>query len=115
MTQNRRNDIIELVRDIIIRDTAPVLCIINTVEFITGRGILMVYNIKIDGPEAAQKLNRTAEKCAYDVWIHGKSGQADAKSALGLMLLSLESDLKLVVDDGVDKKAVEKAFADFIA
>ena len=75
----------------------------------------MVYNIKINSPEDAQKLNRVAEKCPFDVWIHGKSGQADAKSALGLMLLSLESDLKLVVDDTVaNDDTIEKAFAEFI-
>lgn len=75
----------------------------------------MIYNIKINSPEEAQKLNRVAEQCPFEVWIHGKSGQADAKSALGLMLLSLESDLKLVVEDEVaNDKTIEKAFADFI-
>lgn len=76
----------------------------------------MVFKVKLNGPEDAQKLNRIAEKCPYDVWLHGKSGQADAKSALGLMLLALESDLKLVVEDGVvEEKEVRKAFEGYLA
>ncbi|MBQ8974901.1 MAG: HPr family phosphocarrier protein [Oscillospiraceae bacterium] len=76
----------------------------------------MVFQIKLNGPEDAQKLNRIAEKCPFDVWLHGKSGQADAKSALGLMLLALENDLKLVVDEeeGVDEKVVRREFGDYI-
>lgn len=74
----------------------------------------MTYNIKISSPEAAQKLNKIAEKFPYDIWIHGKSGYADAKSLLGLMLLTLESELKLVVEDDVDTKALVKEMAEFI-
>ena len=75
----------------------------------------MVFNIKLTGPDDAQKLNRIAEKCPFDVWLHGKSGQADAKSALGLMLLALESDLKLVVeDDSTDEKTIRKEFGAYI-
>jgi phosphotransferase system HPr-like phosphotransfer protein len=40
---------------------------------------------------------------------------ADAKSILGLMLFTLEKDLKLVVDDGADTKALEKDIAEFLA
>ncbi len=56
----------------------------------------------------AQKLNRIAEKYPFDIWIHGKSGQADAKSLLGLMLLTIEQDLKLVVDDDIDVRELRK-------
>jgi len=74
----------------------------------------MIFNIRIKSPEEAQKLNKIAEKLPYDVWIHGKSGNADAKSLLGMMLLSLENEVKLVVEDNVDTKVLEKEIADFI-
>jgi phosphotransferase system HPr-like phosphotransfer protein len=74
----------------------------------------MTYNIKIKSPEDAQKINRIAEKFPYEIWIHGKSGCADAKSMLGLMLLTLESDLRLVVDDNIDVKELLKELEDFI-
>lgn len=66
--------------------------------------IKMTFNIKINNSEDAQKLNKIAEKYPFDIWVHGKSGYADAKSLLGLMLLTIEKDLKLVVDDDVDVK-----------
>jgi phosphotransferase system HPr-like phosphotransfer protein len=75
----------------------------------------MTYNIKISDPQAAQKLNQIATRYSYDIWVHGQSGMADAKSILGLMLFTLEKDLKLVVDDGVDTKSLEKDISDFLA
>ena len=74
----------------------------------------MTYNIKITSPADAQRLNRIAETFPYDIWIHGKSGTADAKSMLGLMLLTLENDLRLVVEDNIDTKDLLKALGDFI-
>lgn len=74
----------------------------------------MTFNIRIADSEQAQKLNAIATKYACDVWIHGKQGQADAKSLLGLMLMTMENEVKLVVEDTVDEKVVKKDFADFI-
>lgn len=74
----------------------------------------MVFNVKLNGTEDAQALNAAATKYVGDVWIHGKQGTADAKSLLGLMLMSMESDVRLVVDDAADEKTVRKAFAKFI-
>ena len=75
----------------------------------------MEYKIRITSSEQAQKLNRIAEKYPYDIWVHGKSGQADAKSMLGLMLLTLENEVVLVVDDGVNTKVLEKDIREFLA
>lgn len=75
----------------------------------------MVFNIKIATPADAQRLNKIAESYSFDVWVHGKQGTADAKSILGLMLLTLEDDLKLVVDDAVDAKDFTKDISDFLA
>ena len=75
----------------------------------------MEYKIKITSSEQAQKLNRIAEQYPFDIWVHGKSGQADAKSMLGLMLLTLESDVLLVVDDDINAKIFEKDIHEFLA
>ncbi len=74
----------------------------------------MTFNIKITTSEDAQKLNKIAEKYPFDIWVHGKSGYADAKSLLGLMLCTIETDLKLVVEDEDDTKAFEKDIAQFL-
>ncbi len=74
----------------------------------------MTFNIKITTSEDAQKLNKIAEKHPFDIWVHGKSGYADAKSLLGLMLLTIETDLKLVIEDDIDTKQLEKEIDQFL-
>jgi phosphotransferase system HPr-like phosphotransfer protein len=74
----------------------------------------MTFNIKITTSEDAQKLNKIAEQYPFDIWVHGKSGYADAKSLLGLMLLTIETDLKLVIEDDNDTKAFEKDIEKFL-
>ena len=74
----------------------------------------MTFNIKINSSEDAQALNAIATKYPGDIWIHGKQGTADAKSLLGLMLMSMEREAKLVVDDEFDEKLVRKEFEKFI-
>ena len=73
----------------------------------------MTFDIRITTSEQAQKLNKIAERHPFDIWVHGKSGQADAKSMLGLMLLTIENDVKLVIEDNNDTKAFEKEIAEF--
>ena len=74
----------------------------------------MIYDIRIKSSEQALKLSKIAEKYTFDIWIHGKTGQADAKSILGLMLLTIENDVKLVVDDEIDTKELEKEIEEFL-
>ena len=74
----------------------------------------MTCKIKITSSQEAQKLNRIAEKYPYDIWVHGKNGQADAKSMLGLVLLTIEDDVRIVVADGIDTRALEKDIAEFV-
>ena len=74
----------------------------------------MNVKIKITSSQEAQKLNRIAEKYPFDIWVHGKNGQADAKSMLGLVLLSIEDDVSLVVRDEVDTRALERDIAEFV-
>ena len=71
------------------------------------------YEVLIRSSEQAQKLSQVAEKYPFDIWIHGQSGQADAKSLLGLMLLTIENDVRLVIDDNVDTRAFEEEIEEF--
>ncbi|MDR3209639.1 MAG: HPr family phosphocarrier protein [Oscillospiraceae bacterium] len=75
----------------------------------------MTFDIKIRNSADAQELNRIANQYPFDIWVHGVSGQADAKSILGLILFTLESDVKLVVPDGVDTKQFEQDMKEYIA
>ncbi len=74
----------------------------------------MTFNIKIKSSEDAQKLNKIAEQYPFDIWVHGKTGYADAKSLLGLMLCTIETDLKLVIEDEHDTRQFEKDIQDFL-
>ena len=74
----------------------------------------MIFNIRIKDSEEAQKLNAIATKSPFDIWIHGKQGQADAKSLLGLMLMTMENEVKLVVEDDVDYKHLKKDIEPFM-
>ena len=73
----------------------------------------MTYDIMIKSSEQALRFSKIAEKYSFDIWIQGKTGQADAKSLLGLMLLTIENDVKLVVSDDVDAEALEKEIEEF--
>jgi len=74
----------------------------------------MTVGIKITTSEQALRLNRIAEKYPYDIWVHARSGQADAKSTLGIMLLTIENDVKLVTSDDADTAELEKEIEEFI-
>ena len=71
------------------------------------------YEILIRSSEQAQRLSQVAEKYPFDVWIHGQSGHTDAKSLLGLMLMTIENDVRLVVNDNVDTSAFEEEIEQF--
>jgi phosphotransferase system HPr-like phosphotransfer protein len=74
----------------------------------------MVYKILINNSEEAQELNRIASKYPFDIQVQSKNGQADAKSLLGTMLLTMESDLKLITSDGADTRVLEEEIKPFI-
>lgn len=72
----------------------------------------MTRAIRVKNTEDIQKINKIVTKFPFDVWIHGKSGMVDAKSLLGMFLLSLNEQLSLVIEDDIDPKLVKKLFAD---
>ena len=74
----------------------------------------MTKRIRVKNTEDIQKINAIVTRFGYDIWIHGKSGMVDAKSLLGMFLLSLNEPLKLVTEDGVDTPALYKALSEFL-
>ena len=74
----------------------------------------MTRAIKVKNTEDIQQINRIVSKYSYDIWIFGKSGQVDAKSLLGMFLLSLNEPLQLVVEDDIDPTALFKDLEDYL-
>ncbi|MCI8879852.1 MAG: HPr family phosphocarrier protein [Clostridiaceae bacterium] len=74
----------------------------------------MTRAIKVKNTDDIQKINRIVTQYSYDIWIHGKSGMVDAKSLLGMFLLSLNEPLSLVVEDDVDASDLLKDLEDYL-
>lgn len=74
----------------------------------------MTRNIRVKNTDDIQKINAIVSRYGYDIWIHGKSGMVDAKSLLGMFLLSLNEPLKLVVEDDIDAEPLYKDLAEFL-
>lgn len=70
----------------------------------------MTKAIRVKNTEDIQKINKIVTQFPFDVWIHGKSGIVDAKSLLGMFLLSLNEPLKLVIEDDIEPNQVKKLF-----
>lgn len=68
----------------------------------------MTKAIRVKNTEDIQQINSIVTQFPFDIWIHGKSGMVDAKSLLGMFLLSLNEPLSLVIEDDEDPKAVKK-------
>lgn len=74
----------------------------------------MITPIKVRDIKGIEKLNRIASDYDFDIWIHSKSGMADAKSILGLYVLKLNEPLTLVIPDDVNYKPLFKELEDFL-
>ena len=74
----------------------------------------MTLAIKVKNTEDIQKINRIVTRYGFDIWIHGKSGMVDAKSLLGMFLLSLNEPLQLVVEDDIDASALLKDLSEYL-
>lgn len=59
----------------------------------------MITPIKIKNVNDIEKINEIVSSYPYDIWIHAKSGMADAKSILGIFALKLNEPLSLVTPD----------------
>ena len=74
----------------------------------------MTRGIRVKNTDDIQKINKIVTKYGFDIWIHGKSGMVDAKSLLGMFLLSLNEPLQIVLEDSVDPTALFKDLADYL-
>ncbi len=70
----------------------------------------MTKAIRVRNTEDIQKINSIVTQFTFDIWIHGKSGMVDAKSLLGMFLLSLNEPLSLVIEDNENPHEVKKLF-----
>ena len=70
----------------------------------------MTKAIMVKNTEDIQTINSIVTEFPFDIWIHGKSGIVDAKSLLGMFLLSLNEPLELVIEDDEDPHDVKKLF-----
>jgi hypothetical protein len=70
--------------------------------------------IKIKNVEDIEKVNQIVSNYPFDIWIHGKSGMADAKSILGMFILKLNEPLTLVVPDDVDTSKLFKELEEYL-
>lgn len=64
----------------------------------------MVRSIKLKDVKDIQRVNQIVSRYPFDIWIHSKSGMADAKSILGMYILQLNEPLTLVIPDDADTK-----------
>lgn len=74
----------------------------------------MIKPIKIKNVEDIEKVNAIVSQYPFDIWIHGKSGMADAKSILGMFILKLNEPLTLVVPDDVDYSKLFKELDEYL-
>ena len=72
----------------------------------------MTRGIRVKNTDDIQKINKIVTRYGFDIWIHGKSGMVDAKSLLGMFLLSLNEPLQ--IEDDVDPTALFKDLKDYL-
>lgn len=74
----------------------------------------MIKPIRVKDHKDIEKINQIVAKYNFDIWIHGKSGMADAKSILGMYVLKLNEPLTLVIPDDVEYKQLFKELEEFL-
>lgn len=74
----------------------------------------MVKPIRIKDVNDIEKINSIVTRYPFDIWIHGKSGMADAKSILGMFILKLNEPLTLVVPDDAPTESLFNELEEYI-
>lgn len=64
----------------------------------------MTKRIMIKNSDDIQNINKICSQYRFDIGLHCKDGVADAKSLLGMFLLSLLQPTYIVVDDDIDAR-----------
>ena len=70
----------------------------------------MEYPIKLESLEALRKLNATASKMQYSIYVQTETGVIDAKSMLGLWF-ALSKPAKLIVPKDIEPNDLEVLLA----
>ena len=70
--------------------------------------------IQIHEADDIMKINRIVSQYTYDIWIHSKSGMVDAKSLLGMFILSLKEEMFVVVEDDIDAGKLFEELEDYL-
>jgi hypothetical protein len=76
--------------------------------------IIMMRPIRLKNIKDIEKINSIVSKYSFDIWVHGKSGMADAKSILGMFVFKLSEPLSLVVPDDANYLPLFKELEEFI-
>lgn len=74
----------------------------------------MMIPIKLKDFNDIEKINKIVTKYPFNIWIHGKSEMADAKSILGMCALKLNEPLQIVVLDDIDSGPLLNELKEFI-
>ncbi|MFC5448594.1 HPr family phosphocarrier protein [Paenibacillus aestuarii] len=74
----------------------------------------MMTPIRVKDVKDIENINKIVSRYDFDIWIHGKSGMADAKSILGMFVLKLNEPLTLVIPDGVNYKSLFKELSEYL-
>ena len=74
----------------------------------------MTKKIVIRNSDDIQVINKICSQYRFDIGLHCKDGVADAKSLLGMFLLSLNQPTYIVVDDDIDARKLWSELSDYI-
>ena len=74
----------------------------------------MIRPIKVKNVQDIETINKIVSRYTFDIWIHGKSGMADAKSLLGMYVLKLNEPLSLVIPDNVEYSHLFKELEQYL-
>ncbi|MFC4319978.1 hypothetical protein [Litchfieldia salsa] len=73
----------------------------------------MIISFKLKDKDDVLKLNKIATGYTFDIWVHSNNEMFDAKTLLALYTLPLNRELRLVVEEGVQSKSLEKEMEHF--
>jgi phosphotransferase system HPr-like phosphotransfer protein len=74
----------------------------------------MMKQIRIKDIKDVERINHIVSQYNFDIWVHSKSGMADAKSILGMFVLKLNEPLTLVVPDDANYLPLFKELEEYL-
>ncbi|WP_100404719.1 hypothetical protein [Bacillus solitudinis] len=68
----------------------------------------MVIHFELKDNDEVLKLNKIATSYTFDIWVHSDNQMFDAKTLLALYTLPFNTELRMVVEEGVESKSLQK-------